>query len=126
MMSTFKIKSDLPRSTQIEIDRIQAINEAQRTQTERDFLTALSPYLTNEVWTRDGKGLITHAFGLELPNSDTGFRKNALFTLELEGEDSIYKNIGDANSAQWQSIENPNGSAAPVSVDAGVDVEGGL
>ena len=48
-MGTFKLKENLPYTTRQEIDRISAIASTKRLQSEADFLTALAPYLVNEV-----------------------------------------------------------------------------
>lgn len=57
-MANFQVKSDLPLSTQNEINRISAIASAQRTSVETAFLASLSDYLYNTKDLLDENGLI--------------------------------------------------------------------
>lgn len=77
----FKIKSQLPIETQVEIDRIQAISEDQRLPEEVDFLTSLAPYLTNIVYEYDPNGDILRCAGETVPVGEAGFARGCLFTL---------------------------------------------
>jgi hypothetical protein len=68
-MSTYKLKEDLPHSTQVEIDRIQDISEGLRSSSETDFLTALEDYLYNEVILKDSRGRYVIASGKTVPTN---------------------------------------------------------
>jgi len=78
-MPVFKLKADLPRSTQNEIDRIQAIPIGLRLTSESNFLTALYDYLYNEVVLRDSLNRIVIASGVTVPTNESGFKKGAIF-----------------------------------------------
>jgi hypothetical protein len=112
-MGTFKLKENLPYTTRQEIDRISAIAPAQRLQSEADFLTALAPYLVNEVIVRDDNGLITSASGNDLPTGDSGFKKGAIFIEKDAVGNGLYVNTGDENSAVW-AISNVALTDTPV------------
>ena len=78
-MAKFEILTDLPKSTQAEVARIQAISSGQRLASETAFLTALTPYLTNVIVQTDNSGYITVAEGYTLPTGYTGFKNGAFF-----------------------------------------------
>lgn len=101
----FLLKSQLPRSTQAEIDRVLAIPAGKRTAKEAAFLVALAPYLTNEVIDRDADGLILRARGLTVPDEEAGFAKGALFIKKDAAGNALYMNIGDEAEAEWDLVE---------------------
>lgn len=105
-MATFQTKSDLPLKTRQEIDRIQAIDSGLRTTKEADFLTALDPYLSNEVMSRDAAGNIVRAGGETLPSEYEGFAKGAVFVLTnaADGTKGLYENVGTTADADWNLI----------------------
>lgn len=105
-MGIFKLKSQLPQSTQNEIDRVSAIASAQRTTVEADFLTSLTPYLYNEVILSNDSLEIMIAKGRTVPTGDSGFAKGAFFTKEdaSANENSLYQNIGDATTSNWIAV----------------------
>lgn len=111
-MPSFKLKSDLPRSTQDEIDRVQSISEGLRNQEEQDFLTALRDYLYNEVILRDSLERIVIASGITLPTGDTGFKKGAVFIKKDAPDDGRYYNSGNENYAIWGATGSPSPSAS--------------
>ncbi len=104
-MSAFKIKENLPQATRDEIDRISAIPSAQRLQSEADFLTALAPYLVNEVILRDSNDLIVKASGNDIPTGDSGFKKGAIFIKKNADDSGLYTNDGDETSATWTRVD---------------------
>lgn len=101
----FEIKSDLPKTTQNEIDRISALAAGARTTQEANFLTALAPYLTNAIITTDSSGLIIRATGVTVPTGYPGFKKGAFFVKSDATLNGLYANIGDENSATWNLID---------------------
>lgn len=115
-MANFQTKANLPRSTQDEIDRIQAIASGQRTTPEANFLISLAPYLTNGVDLLDSDGLIVMAHGYTLPTSLSGFAKSSIFrkTNIATGEHAIYENTGDSDSAVWDSIGQASGEEVQI------------
>lgn len=100
----FELKSDLNKAARDEIDRIESIPVAQRLTSEAAFLTALAPYLTNEVIERDSEDLITKAAGNTVPTSYPGFKKGALFTKKDAVGGGLYQNTGDETSATWSLV----------------------
>jgi len=100
----FEIKTDLPISTQLEIDRIEAIVSGARTAQESAFLVALAPYLTNEVIAYDNDGLIINAKGLTVPTSYSGFAKGAIFVKYDATSKGSYENTGSSTSAIWNLL----------------------
>lgn len=105
-MATFQVKTDLPKSSQAEIDRISAIASAQRTTPEANFLTALSDYLYNQKLLLDGDLNISMAQGRTLPTGASGFAVGAYFIKSnaTTGENSNYQNIGTTTSAVWSLV----------------------
>lgn len=105
-MAIFKLKSQLPASTQAEITRVQAISSAQRTTVESDFLTALDPYLYNEVLLDNSAGEIMLAKGRTLPTGDSGFSVGAMFILENADANlnAIYQNVGTSSASVWVTV----------------------
>lgn len=103
-MPAFELKTDLPVSTQNEIDRIQAIPAAQRLTSENDFLTALTPYLTNQVLLKDEDDLIVIAAGNTVPTSYSGFKVGAIF-IDIDSA-AIYVNTGSTSSATFNNINS--------------------
>lgn len=100
----FEIKSDLPYETRQEIDRIQAIPSAQRLTTEANFLTALAPYLTNQILLQDPDGLIVIASGNTVPTSYPNFKVGGLF-IDVDST-AIYYNSGTALEATWDNLNS--------------------
>jgi len=86
-MGAFKLKTQLPRTTQDEIDRIQAIATGLRNTTETNFLTALRDYLYNEVILEDSADRIVIAAGITVPTGDSGFKKGAVFIKKDASDD---------------------------------------
>lgn len=112
-MSAFKIKENLPQATRDEIDRISAIPSAQRLQSEADFLTALAPYLVNEVISYDADGLILQASGTTLPTGDSGFIKGAIFIKTDASGNGFYINTGTSSSAVWNLSDQASTADIP-------------
>lgn len=116
-MALFQVKSDLSVSQQKEMDRILAIPEAQRLESDAAFLTALAPYLTNQVVQRDARGFITLALGETLPTDFEGFSKGALF-IELDAEgNGLYVNTGDESEAAWEAASVSTSPATAIDLD---------
>src|SRR3989304_6453213 len=137
-MATFQTKDDLPKATQIELARIEAISSGLRNSTEADFLTALTPYRYNRIvrWDTDeistptqpkahlSTDPILEAEGNTLPSGYEGFKKGAIFyDLDQTGR-NVFVNTGDEDSAIWQLVGeewavsestslSPSGSASP-------------
>lgn len=105
-MATFQVKTDLPQSTQAEIDRISAIASAQRTTPEADFLTARSDYLYNQKLLLNSDSEIVIAQGRTLPTGLSGFAVGAFFIKSntTAGENSTYQNVGSTTSAVWVQV----------------------
>lgn len=114
-MAAFPLKSQLPASTQKEIDRIQAITSTLRNVTEVAFLVSLAPYLTNEVMLEDVNDLILMAAGNTLPTGLTGFKKSALFIKKDASGNGLYLNTGDETSAAWDLVDQ----ASTTNIDDG-------
>jgi len=106
----FELKTDLPRITQLEIDRVQTIPSGQRNSTETAFLNALAPYLTNELLEVDADGLILKAAGNTLPTEYTGFKKGATFIKKDASGNGVYNNIGDEDEADWDLVDSASTS----------------
>ena len=104
-MAKFFVKSDLPMSTQNEIDRILAITSSLRTAEESAFLTSLLPYLTNEIMGRDEEENITAAGGNTLPTGYEGFSKNATFVKKDATGNGLYTNVGTTSVASWDLVD---------------------
>lgn len=105
-MSTFELKTDLPHSTQVEIDRIEAITAARRLSNETAFLVSLAPYLTNEVLLYDENDLIVIAAGDTVPTGYAGFKVGALF-IDIDSV-TLWTNTGGSDSAVWQDLNSAN------------------
>lgn len=103
-MATFQVKSDLTVAQRKEIDRISAISAALRTTEESAFLTALAPYLTNQIILSDENGLIVVAAGETLPTSYSGFSTGAIFIDLSTGV--VYTNLGDSTTADWDTRDS--------------------
>lgn len=105
-MATFQVKTDLPQSTQAEIDRILAISSAQRSIPEANFLTARSDYLYNQILLKDGDLNIMIAQGRTLPTGLSGFSLGAFFIKSntTSGENTTYQNLGSTTSASWVQV----------------------
>ena len=100
-MAIFELKSDLPLKTQKKIDYLEAIPVANRTANQTAFLTALTPYLTNQVIKVDVDGNILAASGLTVPTGYSGFAKGATFIkIDASGK-GVYENVGTTTSASW-------------------------
>ena len=124
-MSSFELKSDLPKSTQEEIDRIEAITSTSRTTSESNFLTALTPYLTNAVLRYRTQGItspqtpdnhsgdILEAEGETLPSGYTGFSKGARFYKVDDSGMIIYHNTGSTTNAVWSKLGQQVVSSSP-------------
>lgn len=108
----FEIKTDLPKQTQAEIDRIQAIPVGLRTTTDANFLTNLAPYLTNVIFLQDSAGLILHAEGNSLPTGYPGFKKGALYRLLTRSGRNLYENVSDNTSSATWSLLTVDGAVA--------------
>lgn len=120
-MGAFKLKENLPQTTRKEIDRISAIDSARRLQSEADFLTALAPYLVNEVITSDANGLIVKASGNDIPTGDTGFKKGALFIKKNATDSGLYTNDGNETSAVWTRVDTDSFENVSDSEDAPIN-----
>lgn len=107
----FELKSQLPKETQNEIDRVLAISSGQRTTSETAFLTSLAVYLTNEVMQYDENGLIVEAAGNTVPTGYAGFKKGAEFTKKDATGSGKYMNTGDETSATWDLADNMDDTA---------------
>jgi len=105
---TFEIKTDLPKSTQNEIDRIELIASALRTTYEAAYLTSRLPYLTNKVISRDSDGNILSASGLTVPTGYSGFAKGATFIKTDASSNGLYVNIGDSTTSSWILSDTPD------------------
>jgi hypothetical protein len=103
-MAIFEIKTNLPISTQLEIDKIEAKATTARTAEEAAFLVALAPYLTNEILQEDSDGLILEARGLTIPTGYAGFAKGATFIKYDNATKSIYENTGSTTVAAWNLL----------------------
>lgn len=105
-MANFQTKSDLPKKTQQEIDRILAISSGQRSSVDANFLTSLTPYLYNEVILQNESLEIVIAKGRTVPTTEAGFAKGAYFSKEdaVSGENSLYQNVGDATTSSWIAV----------------------
>ncbi len=110
---TFGLKANLPQETQKEIDRISAIASGSRSVNETAFLTALAPYITNEVLEYDSAGLIAKAAGNTLPTSYAGFKKGAQFIKKNATGNGLYGNTGDETSAVWNLIDQADTADIP-------------
>ncbi len=110
---TFELKANLPQETQKEIDRISAIASGLRSASEAAFLTALAPYVTNEVLEYDSAGLIAKAAGNTLPTSYAGFKKGAQFIKKNATGNGLYGNTGDETSATWNLIDQADTADIP-------------
>jgi len=104
-MATFELKSDLPLKTQSKIDYLEAIAVADRTANQTAFLTALTPYLTNQVISVDVDGNILAASGLTVPTGYSGFAKNATFIKTDAAANGLYTNTGSTTSATWNLVD---------------------
>lgn len=120
-MGTFKLKENLPYTTRQEIDRISAIASTKRLQSEADFLTALAPYLVNEVLLRDSNDLIVKASGNDLPTGDTGFKKGAIFIKKNATDSGLYTNDGNETSAVWTRVDTDSFESVTDTEDAPVN-----
>lgn len=120
-MGTFKLKENLPYTTRQEIDRISAIASTKRLQSEADFLTALAPYLVNEVIVKDDNDLITSASGNDIPTGDTGFKKGAIFIKKNATDSGLYTNDGNEVSAVWTRVDTDSFESVTDSEDAPVN-----
>ena len=98
----FPIFSDLTLAQQKEISRIQAISEDFRLASETAFLTALTPYLTNQVILKDADDLIVIASGNTVPTGLEGFKVGAFF-IDVDSA-KVYVNLGTISVASWDSI----------------------
>lgn len=106
----FEIKTDLDIKTQNEIARIEAIDSTLRTASETAFLTALAPYLTNDIISFDVDGYILQASGLTVPTSYPGFAKGATFIKTDASGKSVYENTGSITVAAWNLIGEVDGT----------------
>ena len=105
-MAIFKLKSQLPRSTQDEIDRVLAIPSAQRLASESAFLTALgTDYTSNEVVAYDSYGLILRAVGITVPTGAEGFVKGAFFIKTNASGNGTYMNTGTDSVSAWDLVD---------------------
>jgi len=106
-MSAFEIKENLPKDTQNELERIEAISSGLRTTGEANFLTARAPYRTNRVIRWDttlvqGSTNPTHlstdnileAEGNTLPTGYEGFKHGAVFYDLDKNGNNVYINTG--------------------------------
>ena len=107
-MSTFKVKTDLRPAVQRELDRILAISSGKRTTRESNFLTALAPYITNEIIMKDALGRIVMAAGLTVPVGMSGFKKGAVFTKKDASNEGRYVNRGTETTASWNDVSSAN------------------
>lgn len=112
-MAAFPLKSQLPVTTQREIDRVSAITAALRNVTEAAFLVRLAPYLTNEILLQDVNNLVLMAAGNTLPTGLTGFRKGALFIKKDATGNGLYNNTGDETSATWNLVDQADTADIP-------------
>lgn len=127
-MARFELKKDLPRITQDEIDRIEAIDSGVRSTNEANFLTSLAPYLTNRVLRWDTGNRMTpqdtdpatsstdiiEAEGNTLPTGYAGFKQGAIFYKLNKNGRNTYINVGDEDSAVWSLpgniVDSPSAS----------------
>lgn len=120
-MGAFKLKENLPQTTRQEIDRISAKAVAMRLQSEADFLTALAPYLVNEVLLSDANDLIVKASGNDLPTGDSGFKKGAIFIKKNATDSGLYTNDGDETEAEWTRVDTDSFESVTDTEDAPVN-----
>lgn len=138
MSADFPLKSDLPIEDQLEIDRIQAIDEDKRSQAEEAFLDSRAIYLVNEVIT------VSMKKGNRNPNAQSASNAITFTDVPAEGEivtigvdtyefddddDTAEGNIavdisgaetsGDARDLLGQAIENSG--TEDISVDGDSD-----
>ena len=114
-MATFELKSQLPRETRNELDRIEAIPSGLRNASDAAFLVALAPYRTNRVirYSTSGTDIpdfdayaadtetILEAEGNTIPHGYEGFEKGAIFyDLDRTGM-NVFINVGDETFAIW-------------------------
>ena len=124
-MAKFVLKEDLPKSTQEEITRIEAITSTSRTTAEANFLTALAPYRTNRVLRYDTEVVTTpqsprdrtqdilEAEGNTLPTGLTGFKVGATF-YKIDDTGMVhYINTGTNTSAIWSKLGSQVVSSSP-------------
>lgn len=110
-MAKFEIKTDLPITTQLEIDRIEGIVSDARTDEDNAFMTSLAPYLTNEVIAYDSDGLIINARGNTVPDSYPNFAKGAVFIKSNATGNGLYINIGDSTTSLFSLVDENNYSS---------------
>lgn len=134
-MPTFELKSQLPKATQNELERVNAISSDRRTATEAAFLASRSQYVNNRVLRYDTAGYVTpqnpnpqlstdlilEAEGDTLPTGYSGFKLGAFFRLTSKTSGrNLYVNVGSSSSASWQlpndtvvSSQSPSSSTSP-------------
>ena len=121
----FLLKSQLPQTTQSEIDRIEAIPSGQRTTDEANLLVSLAPYLSNRVEKYDEDGNILMCAGETVPtDGESGFAKGCIFIKENAGSGvrSLYENIGTSSSCVFNSLNDVTISDTPVNAVASTGV----
>lgn len=106
----FEITTDLPLSTQREIERISLIPSAQRNTKDAEFIAAWNVLINNERLFIDQDDLILLAAGNVLPTSYSGFRKGALFIKKDATGKSLYENTGSSTTATWDLLGEVNAS----------------
>lgn len=96
-MTSFPVKSDLPKGVLDEIERIEAITSSLRNTEDAAFLTSRAAYLTNEILQTNEAGEITKCAGETVPVYGlAGFAKGCLFLKKDVGAyiHAVYKNYG--------------------------------
>jgi len=115
-MPIFKLKSQLPHDTQLEINRISAIPTAQRTTHEAAFLTAIGvDYISNAVIAYDNDGNILYASGVTVPTGCSGFAKGATFLKTDASTNGMYMNTGSTTVSAWDLVDQ----ASTANIDDG-------
>lgn len=109
-MAVFKLKTDLPHTTQLEISRILAIPSGQRLASESAFITALGDYIYNNVIAYDSDGFILQASGITVPTGDSGFVKGATFIKTNASGNGLYLNTGDSTTSSWDLVDQASES----------------
>lgn len=132
MAKIFEILADLPVKTRQEIARIQAIDSGLRNTNEANLLTAMAPYLTNEIVLENAAGDIVIARGETVPDEYTGFAKGALFIKSnaADGTKGLYENQGTNTDADFNLVgsisgaELADGAVSTAKLDDALDLEG--
>lgn len=127
MSSSFPIKTDLPKSDQAELVRINAISSSKRSAGESAYLTSRLQYLTNTIIETDTDGNILRCSGNTVPITGlSGFSKGCLF-IEIDAAANVvgnYENIGTITSCNFNALNSDGSGAVTVSNDGTGDYTG--